>query len=203
MLFLSSVLAVGVTLAAIALNYYETPLSSFLPWSLPLSLSDIPRLLGATTSGTYYSYVDQERFHCRPFLPHLFSTHPPSISDPSIKAASQDLHKFLSKRFAKGDIDSLSVAVVTSEGAIFEENWGVLRANESVPAGVRGGKERSKTTSDSVYRIASVAKFFVALEGHILVQRGVISWSVNSHSFIMHTYAVPCINPSSLFTNFA
>ena len=67
-----------------------------------------------------------------------------------------------------GDIDSLSVAVVTSNGTLYERNFGVMRGNESDTSPL--------TNSHSVYRIASVAKIFTALEGLILERKGIISW---------------------------
>ena len=107
-----------------------------------------------------------EQYSCRPYLPNLFSETPPT-NHPAIHDAVHALKHHLSTRFSKGDMDSLSVAVVTSNGPLFEENFGVMRANEtnSLP-----------THSHSVYRIASVAKLFNVLEGFILEQKGIISW---------------------------
>ncbi|TFK49170.1 beta-lactamase/transpeptidase-like protein [Heliocybe sulcata] len=129
----------------------------------------------AVALGLYYSRSqifstqdqETERFSCLPFLPKLFVETPASISDPAIAQATKDVEQFFSNRFAQGDIDSLSVAVVTSTGPILERNYGVVRANES---------ESPLTTSHSSYRIASVAKLFTALEGLILEQKGVLSW---------------------------
>ncbi|EJF61945.1 beta-lactamase/transpeptidase-like protein [Dichomitus squalens LYAD-421 SS1] len=108
-----------------------------------------------------------ERWSCRPFLPRLFVETPPSPLQPKISRAADRLHAHFSERFSKGDIDSLSVAVVTSNNVLFEKNHGVMRANEtgSLP-----------TYSHSMYRIASVAKMFNVLEGFILEQKGLISW---------------------------
>ncbi|KAJ7781723.1 beta-lactamase/transpeptidase-like protein [Mycena maculata] len=111
---------------------------------------------------------ETERFSCRPFLPPLFVHSPPHIDDPLIKAASLRTGQFLESRFSKKDIDSLSVAVVSSNGVLFEANYGVMRGNESGTS--------PATTSDSMYRIASVSKLFTVLEGHILAEKGVISW---------------------------
>jgi CubicO group peptidase (beta-lactamase class C family) len=111
---------------------------------------------------------DAERYSCRPFLPKLFVETPPAPDHPVIKNASGRLQKYYAERFAKGDIDSLSVAVVTSRGVLFEENYGVVRGNETASS--------PPTTSHSQYRIASVAKLFAVMEGLLLEQRGALSW---------------------------
>ena len=109
---------------------------------------------------------DVERYSCRPFLPNLLLDTPPT-NHSAIRDSVQALAHHFSTRFTRGDIDSLSIAVVTSTATLFEQNFGVMRANEtnSLP-----------THSHSVYRIASVAKLFNVLEGFILEQRGLISW---------------------------
>ncbi|KAJ7938159.1 beta-lactamase/transpeptidase-like protein [Mycena leptocephala] len=112
---------------------------------------------------------ETERFSCRPFLPPLFIQSPPHIdNNPHIRTASLRTGQFLESRFAEKDIDSLSVAVVSSDGVLFEANYGVVRGNES--------ETSPATNSDSMYRIASVSKLFTVLEGHILAEKGVISW---------------------------
>ncbi|RDX46309.1 beta-lactamase/transpeptidase-like protein [Lentinus brumalis] len=134
-------------------------------------------LLSIATGGHYAGYwtvpplssllpESAERWSCRPFLPNLFSDTPPA-NHPAIDGAAKSLDSQLSSRFSRGDIDSLSVAVVTSSGVLYEKNFGVMRANEtgSLP-----------THSHSIYRIASVANLFNVLEGFILEQRGLISW---------------------------
>lgn len=112
------------------------------------------------------------RLECHPFLPPLFAETPPSVDDPLMKEASKKLDKFLTQRFSKGDIDSLSFAVVTSNGPVFERNYGVMRGNETGSA---------QTTSHSTYRIASVSKLFTLLEGFILEQKGALSWLASLH----------------------
>ncbi|KAJ7840762.1 beta-lactamase/transpeptidase-like protein [Mycena leptocephala] len=111
---------------------------------------------------------ETERFSCRPFLPPLLVHSPPHIDNPLIRAASLRTGQFLESRFSKKDIDSLSVAVVSSDGVLFEASYGVMRGNESGTS--------LTTNSDSMYRIASVSKLFTVLEGHILAEKGVISW---------------------------
>lgn len=110
---------------------------------------------------------DVARWECHPFLPNIFDETPPSAHHNLIKKASKNLSNVFDARFSKGDIDSLSVAVITSSGAIFEKNWGTTRGNET------GGP---KTTSHSVYRLASVTKVFPALEALILEQKHALSW---------------------------
>ncbi|KAJ7725646.1 beta-lactamase/transpeptidase-like protein [Mycena maculata] len=136
----------------------------------------------SVATGSYYSEYwtkllptrhdsETEKFSCRPFLPNIFAQHPPSIEHPSIASASQKLGRFLSTHFAAGDIDSLSVAVVSADGWLFEGNYGVVR----VPVD-ESTRSLPPTTSDSMYRTASVSKLFNVLEGHILAERGALSW---------------------------
>ncbi|KAJ7506556.1 beta-lactamase/transpeptidase-like protein [Mycena galericulata] len=122
----------------------------------------------SSLSTTQSTSDETERFSCRPFLPPLFVDNPPHVDNPLLKAASLRTEKFLEYFFSEEDIDSLSVAVVSSDGVLFEANYGVMRGNES--------QTSPATTSDSMYRIASVSKLFTVLEGHILAEKGVISW---------------------------
>ena len=142
----------------------------------------LPAVLIAAASvllGSHYGYVkipslhsssedETERYSCRPFLPNLFADTPPTTSDPDIGSAVKKADSFFTQRFSQGDIDSLSIAVVTSNGVLFERNFGVTRGNETATS--------PPTTSHSQYRIASVSKLFAALEGLILEERGVIHW---------------------------
>ncbi|KAJ3810422.1 beta-lactamase/transpeptidase-like protein [Lentinula aff. lateritia] len=109
-----------------------------------------------------------ERFRCRPFLPKLFSPNTPIDQHREIQLASHRLRSILVDKLSSGDIDSLSVAVVTPGGTVFEENYGTRRGNES--------KTSLPTDSHSAYRIALVTKLFTVLEGHILAQQHIISW---------------------------
>lgn len=130
-------------------------------------------LLSALLGSHYYGFWspnnpnDVARWECHPFLPSIFDQTPPSTQHTLLRKASKDLENIFDARFGKGDIDSLSVAVITSAGAVFEKNWGTTRGNESAGP---------KTTSHSTYRIASVAKVFPALEGLILEQKQALSW---------------------------
>lgn len=111
---------------------------------------------------------------CQPPPPNLLAYHPPSAEDKDILKATQRLDQVLAKRVAKSNsgIDSLSVAVITSNGPIFERGYGVLRANES------SHQEQHPVDRDSIYRIASVTKMITVLETLILRERGVLDWSV-------------------------
>lgn len=109
---------------------------------------------------------------CSAPLPTLFASHPPRPDAPRLQEAAASLHEFLSIRTAASDIDSLSIAVVTPAGPIFEHGYGVLRANETSP------EKRGSVTRDSIYRIASITKMFTVLETLILRERGALSWSV-------------------------
>lgn len=117
-------------------------------------------ILGDSTIG--------ENLQCRPFLPKLFEQTPPPPNHPEVRAGLEKLDSFISGRFSQGDIDALSFAVITSEGVIFERNFGVERANESETSPL--------ATSHSSYRLASNSKLFAALEVTVLEQRGVLSW---------------------------
>ncbi|KAI8970736.1 beta-lactamase/transpeptidase-like protein [Trametes punicea] len=132
---------------------------------------------------------DPERWHCRPFLPNLFEDTPPSVEHPAIRKALTSLDKYLTSRFAKGDIDSLSVAVVTAAGPLYEKNFGVTRGNET---------GSPPTTSHSSYRISSTGKVFTVLEGLILEQKGVISWTDPVEKYLEDfTYRIDGLDPES------
>ncbi|THH18804.1 hypothetical protein EW146_g2249, partial [Bondarzewia mesenterica] len=167
---------------------------------MPLSTQSIVVGLLSVLIGGHYSGLwtfptrhvvpeDATRWECRPFLPNVFAETPPPADHPLVRDASSRLDGFLSSRFAKGDIDSLSVAVVTSKGPVFEKNFGVMRANES---------DSPKTTSHSMYRLASVSKLFTTLEGLMLDQKGAISWDdpVNKY-FPGFEYRLDGFNPSA------
>ncbi|CDO72016.1 hypothetical protein BN946_scf184943.g51 [Trametes cinnabarina] len=143
-----------------------------------LSMSALATAVLSLVAGDWYtglwsklppapSQPDAERFSCRPFLPSLFEQTPPSAAHPAIRDGVKAIDEFFSSRFAEGDIDSLSVAVVTSAGALYEQNFGTVRANET---------DGPPTTSDAQYRLASVSKLFTVLEGLVLEQRGALSW---------------------------
>ncbi|KDR85444.1 hypothetical protein GALMADRAFT_234319 [Galerina marginata CBS 339.88] len=113
---------------------------------------------------------------CRPPSANLFALHPPRPSNDLIIKASENLDKYLTDRVSKPDIDSISIAVVTSTGPIFEAGYGVLRANESDPGEEVRGEDPLPVDRDSIYRIASISKMFTVLETLILRERGALSW---------------------------
>ncbi|KAF8216007.1 beta-lactamase/transpeptidase-like protein [Mycena galopus ATCC 62051] len=98
--------------------------------------------------------LQEKKLTCRAPLPTLLTSHPPGPDSPGIQEAADSLHEFLSIRTTASDIDSLSIAVVTPAGPIFERGYGVLRANET------SLEKRGSVTRDSIYRIASITKMF-------------------------------------------
>ncbi|KAJ7619223.1 beta-lactamase/transpeptidase-like protein [Mycena polygramma] len=114
--------------------------------------------------------IFQEKLRCRAPLPTLFASHPPAPGSPGLEEAGESLHKFLSLRTTAPDIDSLSIAVVTPDGPIFERGYGLLKANESAP------DKFGSITRDSIYRIASITKMFTVLETLILREGGILNW---------------------------
>lgn len=134
--------------------------------------------------GSYYSRLwpfewgsEADRFSCLPFLPRIFVETPPPADNAFIHESTHQLDQYFSKFFAQGQLDSLSIAVVTSAGPIFERNWGTIRGNASTTS-------RATTSHDS-YRIASVSKMFVLMEALVLQQKGVISWYVVTSSYFI------------------
>lgn len=116
------------------------------------------------------SLLPQVTFHqCHAPLPSFLTINAPSGAETPLQEAFGQLDSVLQRYFDKGGIDSLSVAVVVSEGSLYEGFWGKRRANESSV-----GRE---TTVDrnSIYRLASISKLFTALETLILRDRGVLS----------------------------
>ncbi|KAL1941009.1 hypothetical protein VTO73DRAFT_7645 [Trametes versicolor] len=131
---------------------------------------------------------DVERWSCRPFLPNVFVEHPPSPKHSAIRQATQTVDDFFTTRFSKGDIDSLSVAIVTSQGTLYEKNFGTMRGNET---------NGPATTRHSTYRIASVSKLFAVLEGLILEEKGVLSWDDHVSKYLKgFDYRLDGLDPS-------
>ncbi|KAI0350806.1 beta-lactamase/transpeptidase-like protein [Trametes cingulata] len=132
---------------------------------------------------------DLYRWNCRPFLPSLFAETPPPRTHPAIRDAVASVDRFFASRFAQGDIDSLSVAVVAADGPLYERNFGVTRGNET---------SSPPTTSHSTYRIASTGKLFPVLEGLILEQRGIISWDDPVDKYLENfTYRIDGVDPEA------
>jgi hypothetical protein len=129
-------------------------LNILLPW-------DLSKLNSKTRPG-----------ECNGYLPNLLATDPPRAHDPPITKASEQLDKYLSKRASEDGVDALYVAVVTSEGVLFEGGYGSARANETSRA------DRGIVDKDTIFRIASVSKLFTTLETLILRERGALNWWV-------------------------
>ena len=102
---------------------------------------------------------------CHAPLPPFLATKPPSGAEPSLRKAFHQLDSILQRDFQNGGIDSLSVAVVASNGSLYEGFWGKRRANES---------DDTTVDRNSIYRLASISKLFTALETLILRDRGVL-----------------------------
>ncbi|TFK92334.1 beta-lactamase/transpeptidase-like protein [Polyporus arcularius HHB13444] len=138
----------------------------------------------ATTTA---SKTGSERWSCRPFLPKVFIDRPPPLTHPAIREATEVLDEYISGHIAEGGIDSLSIAVVTSEGMLYERNSGVLRANET---------NSPPVTSHSMYRLASISKLFTVLEGMVLEQKGIISWDDPVEKYIKgFKYRLDALDP--------
>lgn len=138
---------------------------------VPLYVAAVALLssFGSFFTGTWPFTRDSDaRLNCRPFLPRIFVETPPSADHAAIRQATSKLDSSFTKRFAQGDIDALSVAVVTSKGPLYEKNWGLLRAED--------GQASPPVTSHDSYRAASNSKPFAILEGFVLEQRGALSW---------------------------
>jgi CubicO group peptidase (beta-lactamase class C family) len=140
--------------------YAAGVLSTLALVNLSSSFSTLPSHLPASKSGFGT---------CRPPQPPLLAHYPPLPHSRSLAQASSELDRYLSSRAAKDDIDSISIAVITPNGPIFERSYGVLKANES-------GITSEPVDKDSIYRIASITKMFTVLETLVLRERGVLNW---------------------------
>ncbi|EJD43615.1 beta-lactamase/transpeptidase-like protein [Auricularia subglabra TFB-10046 SS5] len=167
--------SVLVGLAAVAIGAHYTG-----HWTLPTRLA--PKDTAAD---------ETERFSCRPFLPKLFADTPPAPDSAHIRAAAAAADAHFTARFAKGDIDALSIAVLTSEGPVFEKNWGVNRGNETASS--------PPATSHSSYRIASVSKLMLVYEAFLLQEKGVLSWEDPVEKYIPNfKYRAEAFSPTPL-----
>lgn len=109
-----------------------------------------------------------------PLPNHLLKEQPLRPNEGPLARSIKKLHAFLSKRVSHPDIDSLSIAVVTPTGTLFEWSYGILKANETT--------SRLPVSRNSIYRIASITKMFTMLETLILRERGVLNLRVLSLS---------------------
>jgi CubicO group peptidase (beta-lactamase class C family) len=115
------------------------------------------------------NYIKTSR-RCRPPLPNLFADEPVRVDQPDMQAALQGVDSLLRKAFVGNQIDGLAVGIVTAKGAIYETGLGVLKANETDP------QKRGVIDRNSIFRIASGSKLFVALEAWILEEKGALRW---------------------------
>lgn len=108
---------------------------------------------------------------CRPPLPMLAFKEQVSENHSAIVAAVKSVDKALGSFYNKGGIDSITVAVVTPFGSIYEAFWGSIRANETMES------ERGTPDRNTIYRLASISKLFTAMETYILRDRaGINMW---------------------------
>jgi CubicO group peptidase (beta-lactamase class C family) len=106
---------------------------------------------------------------CNPRLPNFFERYPIRPDNPVISSALAKVDAFVRQTFRENDdIDALTAAVVTSDGAIYEISLGPLRANETEP------DQRGLVDRHSIFRIASGSKLFAALEILLLRKRGAL-----------------------------
>lgn len=112
------------------------------------------------------TYRASEEPVCRPPLPDLLFKGELDLShSEAVKSAIKDVNAEFSSFFEKGGIDSISLAVVTPFGSIYESFWGTLRANESK------GISQETVNRDTIYRLASISKVFTTMESYILRDR--------------------------------
>jgi CubicO group peptidase (beta-lactamase class C family) len=143
-------------------------------WSLFLNAISLAALIQVAMRSPFSfparpSPSPQPAFHeCRAPLPPFLATKVPFGTEPPLQEAFGQLDSVLQRYFDQGGIDSLSVAVVGSEGSLYEGFWGTRRANESDVG------EDTTVDRHSIYRLASISKLFTALETLILRDRGVL-----------------------------
>ncbi|KAJ7719297.1 hypothetical protein B0H16DRAFT_1475034 [Mycena metata] len=106
---------------------------------------------------------------------------------PKLSIQQEDTERFSCRHFLptlfdqsppQADNPLLKVASLRAAQFLESRNYGVMRGNES--------ESSPSTNSDSVYRLASVSKLFTVLEGHILAEKGVISWNDPVDKYLPH-----------------
>jgi len=119
---------------------------------------------------TRTSAYNQEGVNCYPRLPNVLAYDPPKSTDSGFQSTASAVDEYLQNLASQNDTDSVVVAIVTSEGPLYEKGFGIARANETNP------DAQIPPNRDSIYRIASVSKLFTVLETLILRQKGALTW---------------------------
>ncbi|KAJ2935272.1 hypothetical protein H1R20_g1822, partial [Candolleomyces eurysporus] len=120
-----------------------------------------------------------------PLPSNLLTDRPVQRDNPDFQKAAESLRQHFSARTSQADIDSLAIAVVTPAGVVFEEGYGVLKANDT------SGKQYA-VDGHSIYRIASVTKVFTVFETLLLRERGLLDFDDPVEKY------VPEFSPPSL-----
>lgn len=142
-------------------------------WTILLHFYSAPLFRRYPLDSLYIKYVKNG---CPFPLPnHLLREQPLQPNEGPLADSSKKLHAFLSERTSHLDIDSLSIAIVTPSGTVYEQSYGILKANETISP--------RPVTRDSIYRIASITKMFTTLETLILRERGALN---------LYIFSPPC-----------
>jgi hypothetical protein len=112
---------------------------------------------------------------CPAPLPTLFAYQPPKSHDKEIRLAVKSFDKLVKQVYQRESVDSLAIAIVTSDGPVYEAFRGPLRANESSWSAWDNLVDRH-----SLYHIASISKLIASLETLILRDRSILNLCVNS-----------------------
>lgn len=157
-------------------KHVEPSTPRWMRWSLILNAVSLAALLQVAMRSVITSSFPggassppQPALHeCRAPLPSFLATNPPSGAEAPLQKAFSQLDSVLQRDFDQGGMNSLSVAVVGSDGSLYEGFWGKRRANESDVG------EDVTVDRYSIYRVASISKLFTAIETLILRDRGVL-----------------------------
>lgn len=156
--------------------------SSSGPWSLSLRNLVVYLVIGYGFSTLFqvfpntwfrptFLHVDASNDpQCPPPLPTLLAFSPPSPDNEAIISAKRAFDKSASKLFYTEKLDALAVAVITSNGSVYEGFWG-----SSDAAHVMGSEHDHPIDRHSVFRIVSISKVFACVEALMLRDRGVLN----------------------------
>ncbi|KAG8987010.1 hypothetical protein FRB93_004978 [Tulasnella sp. JGI-2019a] len=106
---------------------------------------------------------------CHPPLPPPVPLSSHDTTSLPFRIAARSLRGFLESEALQNNTDSLTVGVITPAGLIFNQAYGLQRANET------HGSQKPLDL-DSLYRIASVSKMFCVLELMILKEGHLVDW---------------------------